>query len=168
MAERGRQYILDPIIGEPDASSRSHDRLPDDPVPALEGDLRLDAVAIIRPAIPQNHRSSVMDHDLAYDPATPKLLPSEVKCLAYEGQVNVIGSRHCRVPRGDLPGREVGRGTLQTMAQNANTFGGSHINLVSWRGASILSNPHDVGLGQTFMLSAPNECPLTPPMQAFA
>jgi hypothetical protein len=85
MTERGRQDILDPIVGEPDASSRPHEGLPDDPVSALKGDVSLDAIAIVGPAIAYKDCASSMDHDLADHPVTSKLLPSEVQCLAYEG-----------------------------------------------------------------------------------
>src|SRR3712207_8529343 len=45
------------------------------------------AVAIIRPAIAQNESTSLMDHDLADDPARAKLLPSQIERLADERQV---------------------------------------------------------------------------------
>ena len=111
--------------GEPDASARPHNRLPDDPVSALKGDIGFYAVAIIRPAIAQNESTSLMDHDLADDPARAKLLPSQIQRLADERQVNVSGRRHRRVPRSDMPRRKVGHGAPQPIPRRADTFAGS-------------------------------------------
>lgn len=85
MTEHGWQDILYPVIGNPDASASAHHRLADDPVLALKGNVSLDAGAVIGPAIAHKHRASAMDHDLAEDLVTSKLLPGEVQSLADEG-----------------------------------------------------------------------------------
>jgi hypothetical protein len=119
VTERSRQDILDPIVGESDPSSRPRNGLPNDPVLALEGDVSLNAVAIIGPAIAHKDCASPVDHDLADDSVISKLLPSEVQCLADESQVNVSGSCHRRSPSGDLPDRKVERPAPQAMLGTA-------------------------------------------------
>ncbi|ANY82351.1 hypothetical protein BB934_28990 (plasmid) [Microvirga ossetica] len=103
MTERSRQDILHPVLGEADASACSHHRLANDSVLALEGDVGLDTVAVIGPAVARKDRAAVMEHDLAEDPAISQLLPGDVQGFANESRVDVSGSGHRRAFRGTRP-----------------------------------------------------------------
>lgn len=128
MTEHSREDILHPVIGKPDAAASAHHCLADDPVPALKGNVSLDAVAVIRLAIAHKDRASAMDHDLANDPVTSKLLPGEIKCFAHEGWVDVSGSGHRRGPSSAVPDRKVEPGAPQAMLRNCNALVGSYVN----------------------------------------